>query len=91
MPKHKERKESEYYKATIRKLRKEVSNLRKQLNRNYKEVDIEDEYPDEEEPQDPVIHCSACPNGYLEYFEIGIRQFTRCTSCGYRSPAKIIK
>lgn len=86
MPKNRERKEAEYYKATIRKLRKEVSNLRKQLNRNYKEVDTEEYH--EEEPEEFFKKCSKCSHGLMEPVEIANRYLERCTSCGFRTPAR---
>ncbi len=91
MAKSRESKEAEYYKSQIRKLKKEVKNLRKQLNRNYKDNtdDIDDEYPDEE-VQDVQIKCTKCTNGFLEYFQVASREFHRCASCGYRSPGKKI-
>lgn len=90
MAKSREGKDTEFYKSIIRQLKKENKTLRKQLNRNTKEIDIEDIIDDVQELEDYPTKCSKCNHGFLEEFEVASRQFSRCTSCGYRSPGRKI-
>lgn len=89
MPKKKEKDSSEFYRGEIRKLRKEVQQLRRELNKYHPSQD--DEEVSHTEDTHPKVYrnrepCESCGKDSLRTFEIIGRVFEECTTpgCGYR-------
>ena len=98
MPKKRSKSDSEYYKGIIRKLRKQVQQLRKQLetlnnnNSSNTELTLEDveEFQLEKQPEVKVQMCPSCHRHPLKDFEVLDRKFKICENCAWRSlPEKV--
>ncbi len=85
--KNKNKSSEEYYRGEIRKLKKEVQQLRKQLNQKLPTQEIEESVDSED--THPTIYkhtktCECCGKGKIRQFEIIGRMFEECDICEYR-------
>jgi rubrerythrin len=87
MARSKHSKSSEYYLGEIRKLKKEVQQLRRELQKY--QPSQEDTYTTDDEDTHPKVFlkektCLDCGKGKLKTFEIIGRVFEECPICGAR-------
>ena len=85
--KNKNRSSEEYYRGEIRKLKKEVQQLRKQLNQRQPTQEVE--HAGDNEDTHPIIYkqtkiCAECGKGEIRQFELIGRLFEECNLCEYR-------
>lgn len=82
--KNKERSEVEYLRGELRRLKKEVAVLRKELAKRI-DRDFADAYEVEEEVEEEYVKEVSCPKcgKELEVIDLNIRLLHTC-KCGYR-------
>lgn len=87
MPKKRAKSSDEYYKGEIRKLRKQVGQLRKMLDKyspsqdEETSMDSDDTHPKKYEPHNI---CNECGKGTVRRFELIGYQFEECNVCDFR-------
>lgn len=90
MPKKRAKNDTEYYKGIIRKLRKQVQQLRRLIEtagNNYGTSLEEHELTEdlERQPKEQVQMCPSCHRHPLRDFEVLGRKFKICENCAWRS------
>jgi regulator of replication initiation timing len=85
--KNKNRSEVEFLAGENRKLRKEVKQLRRMLEKQSPSQDVE-ESADSEDTMPKIREekktCSSCGKGHIKMFEIIGKIFEECDTCEYR-------
>jgi len=87
-----ERDEKQALKAIIRKQRKEIQRLRRELSRAGHAQEALDEFLEDAEVDAPeekkVEKCPECGKGTMQVIDLGIRRLIKCDTCGHRKTVK---
>ena len=86
--KNKNRSPEEYYKGEIRKLKKEVQQLRKQLSKRTHEQDEDIATDSEDTVVTKLQTCDDCFKGKFIEFSIMDKIYGTCNICGHRKRLK---
>lgn len=91
MAKSGKNREIEYWKGLVRKLQKEIRELKKQHRRRFSKEVVLEWIDDEEEIVEPKKRKPTCPDcgkGAVTITDIGVRKLYRCDTCGWRKSEK---
>lgn len=89
---NKDKSSIEWYKSIIRNLKKEIKQLRSQLHKSQNHIDKDDSDIDDIPEDEPKrLPCTNCGKGSLNEVIIANRLIYTCTTCDFRSKAKIIQ
>ena len=88
MPKHKESRPEEFYKAQIRNLKKENQQLRRKIKELENRLAFTSDILPEEVEESEKQKCTHCNKGYFKELVIVDRLIKVCESCGFRTKAE---